>query len=337
MLPSILRLKAARGGAGPVSGKDAATATTALRTDVEPSSEPLIPPLLTTEQVEQFKDEGFLALPCPVMAISEVEQLRTVVLELFERQAGLEEGALLGAEAARLRLSKSLEIVRPVNYAPQLAHSEYHRIGLRIARQLLGPTAYQRYEHAILKPAVTGTETHWHQDEAYRRDADWDYDAIAVWMPLQPATVDNGCMRYVPGSNRAGLLRHQPVGPDHMATAIECAEPIDPDSVRACPLDAGGITIHSGRTLHSAGPNRSAGGRVAYILNFEAVPVRRSVPREVPWLDRLQGSERRRRRSWLMKGGFAIELARMAGNRQHPDLRSMLKWLRQSVLKRNAH
>lgn len=289
---------------------------------------------LTPEQRAQFERDGFLSVTEPVIALAEVARLQTVVLGLFERQAGANEGALLGAEAADLGLSRSLEIVRPLNYAPELADSEYHRLGLRIARQLLGPTAYQRFEHAILKPARVGTETHWHQDEAYRREADWDYAALAIWMPLQPATIDNGCMRYAAGSHHAGLRPHQPVGPDQTATAIECAEPVDPQTVRSCPLPAGGITIHAGRTLHSAGPNRSNGGRVAYILNFESAPVRRTVPRQVPWLDRLQGSERRRRRAWLLRGGFAVELARMIGTKQHPHFRSMVNWLQKFAVRR---
>lgn len=43
---------------------------------------------------------------------------------------------------------------------------------------------------------------------------------------------------------------------------------VDPKGAVACPLPAGGMTIHQPKTLHYTGPNRTNTPRRAYILFF---------------------------------------------------------------------
>ncbi|MDB6042320.1 MAG: Deoxyhypusine synthase [Gammaproteobacteria bacterium] len=64
----------------------------------------------------------------------------------------------------------------------------------------------------ILKPAHQGGATPWHQDEAYRVAPDFDYRQVSIWVPLQDATLENGCMMYIPGSHRSGVLPHRSRG-----------------------------------------------------------------------------------------------------------------------------
>ena len=60
------------------------------------------------------------------------------------------------------------------------------------------------------KPAGTGARTPWHQDEAYW-DPEWQYQNASIWMPLQVATVENGCMHYIPGTHKLGLVKHKAI------------------------------------------------------------------------------------------------------------------------------
>ena len=66
-----------------------------------------------------------------------------------------------------------------------------------------------------------------------------------------------------------------PTGCDPGPAAVESAV--------ACPLPPGGATVHTSRTMHDAGPNRTDEPRRALIMAFacEAVPL--DVPREFPW------------------------------------------------------
>ena len=90
------------------------------------------------------------------------------------------------------------QIVNPERYAPRLIQGLAYRNAGEIARQLLGPDCMPTGNHAILKPARIGGATPWHQDEAYW-DPRYAHRAVSIWLALQPATLENGCMRFISG------------------------------------------------------------------------------------------------------------------------------------------
>jgi ectoine hydroxylase-related dioxygenase (phytanoyl-CoA dioxygenase family) len=168
-----------------------------------------------------------------------------------------------------------------VRYAPELANGQFRVNAMHIAKQLLGQECVAQGEHAILKPARIGAETPWHQDEAYWGE-DREYNALSIWIPLQPATMENGCMQFVPGSQKLEVLPHHSIGHDPRVHGLE-VEGADVSRAVACPIPAGGCTIHHNRTLHYAGPNRSDIPRRAYILGFGTPPKKRDIPRVFQW------------------------------------------------------
>ena len=92
-------------------------------------------------------------------------------------------------------------------------------------------------------------------------------------------TLHNGCMSYVPGSNLGALLPHRSFGDDPRVHAIECpGEHFDQALAQPQPVAAGTCILHAGRTLHSALPNRSDGGRLAYVLAFRGPLLPRREP-----------------------------------------------------------
>ena len=69
--------------------------------------------------------------------------------------------------------------------------------------QLIGPESRMVQDMALLKPPFHGAEKPWHQDTAY---FDWTPlgGVIGVWIALDRATVENGCMQVIPGSHLPG-------------------------------------------------------------------------------------------------------------------------------------
>ena len=71
--------------------------------------------------------------------------------------------------------------------------------------QLLGGPIRLLHDQLFAKPARSGGAVAWHQDYSY-----WTYIQpmahASCWIALDDATVDNGCLQYVPGSHRWGLL-----------------------------------------------------------------------------------------------------------------------------------
>jgi ectoine hydroxylase-related dioxygenase (phytanoyl-CoA dioxygenase family) len=276
-------------------------------------------PVLTDAQVAFFKEHGYLALD-RITSGEDAAEIRRVLVELFERKAGHEQGAYFNfAGNEKDANAPSIpQIMAPRNFAGDLAKSEFRRNAMRLARQILGPEARFHIDHTLMKPPVTGVPTPWHQDEAFK-DPKVFQDEISIWMPLQAVNDVNGCMMFIPGTNRGEVLPHRTPGNDPSVHAIECFEGFDPADAVTCPLPAGGCTIHSGRTLHGAGPNRSDAPRYAYVLIFHlpAVPVEN--PRTFPWLQGKATDRMERQQKWNKKGGKFVQFYRKLRDKEFRD------------------
>lgn len=236
---------------------------------------------LSAAELAGFDERGFLVLPSLTTA-AEVVALQDIYDRLFEP------GAAIGRQdrvelAGRADGAQTLpQILNPDHYAPELRETTAFRNAFAVARQLLGADAEHMGMHAIRKPAHSGAETPWHQDEAYW-DPSFDHPAISVWIPLQEATIANGCMSFVPGSHRDEVVEHELINPG-LADGLRATDPsAAEDRAVACPLPAGGATVHAGRTLHHAGPNGSDQPRRALIVGFRTTPRWRGDGRSFPW------------------------------------------------------
>ncbi|MBC8134360.1 MAG: phytanoyl-CoA dioxygenase family protein [Fibrella sp.] len=237
---------------------------------------------LTSEQVAFFHENGFLALD-PITDETELARLREAYDRIFTARAGREKGDQfdLGGADEEGKEAALPQILGPTQYAPEMKQGLFRANALSIVQQLLGDAAVATGDHAIYKPAGVGAETPWHQDEAYW-NPDLNYNAVSVWMPLQEATVENGCLWFVPGSQQGEVLEHQPIGGDVRVHGLE-ALVADTGKAVACPLKPGGVTIHANRTLHYAGPNTSGTPRRALIMMFGAGSTPRDTARRFPW------------------------------------------------------
>ena len=144
----------------------------------------------------------------------------------------------------------------------------------------------------IRKPARVGGALPWHQDEAYW-DPSFDYRALACWMPLDPATVESGCMSFIPGSHRGDLRMHHRFAADY-SDHVVYAEGVDSSKAIAAPAGAGGAVFHHCRTLHSSAPNRSDHARRAYSNEWQTEPVKRATPAPCPWFDEVRKAQQER-------------------------------------------
>ena len=241
-------------------------------------------PQLTPQQIVQYHVEGYIVLDA-LTSPQEVAVMREIYDDLFERQAGREDGCQfdLGGNDEEGVKAKLPQILNPSRYAPELKQMQVYANAQAVAEQLLGDSAKVTGDHAINKPALDGAQTPWHQDEAY-----WNpnqlYEAMSIWIPLQDVTVDNGCMQFIPGSHRLDIVEHQSIGGDVRVHGLEvCDSKVDVSAAVACPIPAGGCTIHSNRTLHYAGPNLTDTPRRALILMASLPSKPYPAPRRFPW------------------------------------------------------
>lgn len=101
------------------------------------------------------------------------------------------------------------------------------------------------------KPAGLGTELRWHQDRWANLDRD---PLITIWTTLDDATLDNGCVRVIPGSHRAVLNPDDPSGflTDEMAEEFDARDDVVPLA-----MEAGEVVLLHNHLLHTSSINRT--------------------------------------------------------------------------------
>jgi len=241
---------------------------------------------LRPDQIEFFHQNGFLAIE-RITTDEELVFLRQKYDQMFSEAAGMSEGNwfdLAGTNESGKEVVLP-QVLNPEKYVPEFKETLMRRNAEALIKQLLGEAATMGGAHCILKPPRISPETPWHQDEAYW-NPEYEHNGLSIWVPLQPATVEMGCMWFVPGTHRWQVLPHRHINNDPRVHGLELlnAATYAPLAV-ACPLPAGGATLHLSRTLHYAGPNRSDTPRRAYILGGGLPAKKLETPRRFPWLE----------------------------------------------------
>lgn len=134
--------------------------------------------------------------------------------------------------------------------------------------QVIGPDILLWGTTVFGKPAHSGKETPWHQDGQY-----WPIRPLAtcsVWIAIDPATSENGCLRVIPGSHRDKRVRGHDRNDSDGLTLNQQLKPEEFDEAEAVEieLEPGQISLHDVYMVHGSRPNRSPHRRAGYVLRF---------------------------------------------------------------------
>ena len=191
---------------------------------------------LDADNIRRFREDGFLAFDTGLSSDA-ISALRETLARLHNENVGFEEGALYdalgvddGSEPARFP-----QIMHPRSFAPELIGSNFYKLAHSIAEQILGTAVRFKADISLMKPALIGDATPWHQDEAFQ-DPAFDYEEISFWLALQPVDEANSCMAYLPGTHKGPVLPHGFPGDDPRIHALECVSGFDPRDAVSCPL-----------------------------------------------------------------------------------------------------
>lgn len=118
----------------------------------------------------------------------------------------------------------------------------------------------------IFKPPYIGGEVFSHQDSTYLRTE--PESCTGFWFALEDATLDNGCMEFIPGEHR-GPLRKRNYRVDDFRLRTETIDETPWPEQRRQPAEAsaGTLVVFHGRTPHRSAANRSDRSRHAYTLH----------------------------------------------------------------------
>ncbi len=208
------------------------------------------------DEVEQFRRDGYLVVDRRVVTGPALRQVRDLLDALFARATSLPRPWVHDLAP---RTGSVPEVINTAHLEPRLLRTAAYWTMSRSAAKLLGAPVRLLFDHAIVKTPKHGDCVALHQDLAFNPKD--DFETATIWLALDDATLENGCMRFVPG--RPELLPHRRVGRDGLAV-----EGVDEGAAVACQVPAGGFTVHSQRTVHGSGANTTDGTRAAWIMKF---------------------------------------------------------------------
>lgn len=218
---------------------------------------------------DTFTQKGFVIVPA-LFSAEILEEARADLSHLVDSLARrlLSEGKIEDAfEDApfdkRLNLLfRDIPEQSPRNFRKEL-HLEglfplfYHPRLLDLAEQIIGPEIrlYPNYTARPKLPGNARTLVLWHQDGGYTGAEADSLRMVNVWAPLVPATIENGCMQFIPGSHNFGIAQHH--SREHYLEIDEAV--LNPLLDRAVDIEVepGDVVLFHNLLFHQGLPNRS--------------------------------------------------------------------------------
>ncbi|MEM7533523.1 MAG: phytanoyl-CoA dioxygenase family protein [Chloroflexota bacterium] len=206
--------------------------------------------MLTNDQIQHYHENGFVT-PDFRLSNETINDIREAHDRLIQRHPEFSDycSALLAYDTWYLNVARQPEI-------------------LDMVAQVIGPNIALWNSSFFAKPAKVGTKTPWHQDGEY-----WPIRPLAtctVWIAIDAATTENGCLRVIPGSHRSKILaKHHHSNEDNIALNLELdADQFDESDAVDIVLEPGQVSLHDVYLHHGSEPNLSDHPRRGMTLRF---------------------------------------------------------------------
>lgn len=226
------------------------------------------PYVLSREQLESFRENGFLG-GIRVLDDEQVDRLRAELAEIAgPDERGRELFYWYDSNESKNPNTVLLHALGAWRVTPGFHDILWAPAFRMAAYQLLGRPYRQFHDQLFCKPARHGGVVAWHQDFSY-----WTWtkpmNHLTCWIGLDDATSENGCLYYVPGSHRWGLLPVTGLTGDMEAVreVLSPEQEKDFDNKRPMELKKGHAVFHHPLTMHGSYENFSDRRRRATVIN----------------------------------------------------------------------
>ena len=220
---------------------------------------------LTPEQIAFYDENGFVVLE-PAFDKSELDALRRAADALLARSGPVTpDNPRLQIEHESTDEQLIVRKIEPIiDVVPALKDLVYDGRMTAPAAQIFGEDVFLFEDKLNYKPPLIGSPYPLHQDYAYWQE--YTDQLITVTLLLDDATAENGCLRFVPGSHKQGLMARENDHPRHIQEEID-----DPNISVDAPGLAGNLVVFSCYTAHHSFPNRTSTGRRAILYTYNPV------------------------------------------------------------------
>lgn len=222
---------------------------------------------MTRDAVEFYHEYGFLVIENGFSA-DEVEALRDEATKICKGERGELKGMppLDGDETDEEILRKVLCIHFPHKVSDLMFANLKSDPFVQVLTNIIGPNVKCMQSMLFIKSAGKPGQA-WHQDEVYIPTR--DRTLTGGWIAMDDATVENGCLWVIPGSQKNGIMYFQEW---HADPRFDCSHeaqgfPYTNDDAVPVEVKAGSIVFFNGYLLHRSLPNYASSGFRRSLVN----------------------------------------------------------------------
>ncbi len=235
---------------------------------------------VTDDDIERYYRDGFLTIE-PAFDGAETaaagDGLTDLVMGRYSDFKGIQFERGARARLAQMSLEERQDAVRKLMWftpvEPRLDAMARHPKLLALVERIIGASPDMFQDMALLKPPG-GREKPWHQDKAYFTFP-VGTPVVGVWVAIDAATTDNGCMRLRTGSHRAGPVTHF-----QRRDWQICDTDGRVGEVVAAPLRPGGLLLFDGLVQHGTPYNPTGVRRRAVQYHYAPAGVEKTADEE---------------------------------------------------------
>lgn len=207
--------------------------------------------------LDDYAERGFAVVP-GLLTPAEVDDIRRETVGVFRGARGAVEGIVpIRPDAPEVEVLRRYNAIHfPHKLSALIRETMAHPRLVEVLVRIIGANVKCMQSMLFVKaPGKPGQS--WHQDEYYIPTR--DRSLTGAWIALEDATVENGCLWVIPGSQREGYLRRRVryQGEEYADVDIcELAPFGDRDQV-SVEVSSGSVVFFNGYLLHSSLRNRS--------------------------------------------------------------------------------
>ncbi|MCE9591804.1 MAG: phytanoyl-CoA dioxygenase family protein [Planctomycetes bacterium] len=226
---------------------------------------------LTKKQLRHYNEKGWLVVN-GVFTAEQVERVASVALEQANKTIAPDAGTYALDRAPDGTLIGPRKLNRPFESNPQVYGGLIFDSPMPdLIEQLTGAPPLLFTDQIFFKPPHHGSPKAYHQDNGYFLMHP-DGHVITAWIAMDDVDEENGCLRYIDGSQLGEILPCAAIpGREHDLTPDPALIDLSKESLAI--VKKGGVVFHHSKALHCSGENRSPRWRRGYATHWVAADV----------------------------------------------------------------
>lgn len=223
--------------------------------------------IITREQTSFYETNGYIVIE-DFLDSQELNHWKRVVLDALNERKGQKMPGKMG------KLSEDDGINKDAEYHSKVFEQSINlwqtsdevkelildpKIG-EMAATLAGVDGIRIWHDQALFKKPWANPTSWHLDTPF-----WSFTdraALSIWIALDDATLENGCLFFIPGSHKGTDFANPGIG-KNMDSIFTIYPQFKTARTVAVPMKAGSCSFHNGLTIHGAHANMTSGSRRA--------------------------------------------------------------------------